>query len=463
MKKSCSNILAMGFHLAFAVTLTGCEGVLDAFNPKRVPVEVTDSAQRVASDVSNPDHAVDGVAAQLNDAPRATRISAGGAYEGDVEGANLETPSRDRALGNQPSSNQWSGSRIRAQVLITDDGDRAFQGWYDSQRGEACAFVRDAEGTMRCLPLGADGSSVEAIELSQFVAADYTIIAGPSRIKGYGLVAQDGAVTISGFYDEQADLGCLWAGSADAVHCIPQAQRISHYVDQAHTRLLIQGTPDSSSVTPNIGEHYHSSSCTSDFYRSGESYQGTHVFARGSRNARPIAQGESFYEMGEPIDGSSLAEGIIAADTSDAGRLTAKYWITPDGGAWFSHWYDNELETECVFTQGPDPRCVPKADGVRIFYADARCSDPVAEIFPKNDCSDEVDPPRYVAVQEDPASNASVSAAYAVAGERTLTTRFQKTSAGTCEPGVAAARAHYFLLDDPVPASELAGGHVVVE
>jgi hypothetical protein len=167
--------------------------------------------------------------------------------------------------------------------------------------------------------------------------------------------------------------------------------------------------------------------------------------------------------LGEPIAGASFASAVVTADATDSGRLTALYWVAADGGVWFSHWYDNELETACVFTQDPEPRCVPKADGVRIYYADTDCTDPVAEIFPKHDCHDEVSPPRYVTALDSDGAGASVSAVYAVSRERTLTTRYQKTSAGACQPQVAAARAHYFSLDTPVPASELAGGQVVIE
>jgi hypothetical protein len=348
-------------------------------------------------------------------------------------------------------------------VLVTDDGDRAFLGWYDSQRQQDCDFVPDAEGTLRCLPLGAEGAIGNAAELTQFVAADYALTAGSSRIKGYGLVAQDGAVDISSFYDETTDLGCQWTGDGDAARCVPQAQRISYYVDLAHTRLLIQGAPESPTVTPNIGEHYHPSNCSSDYYRSGEPYPGVQVFQRGSRNARPIAQGETFYELGEPIDGASFASAVVKTDTADTGRLTAMYWTTSDGGTWFSHWYDNELATECTFSQGVDPRCVPKSDGARIYYGDAQCSDRVAEVFPRNDCSSRATPPPYVTLEEVDANGVQRVTAYAVSSERVLTTRYEKTSQGTCQPRVAPERAHYFDLGDPVPGSDLAGGHVVVE
>lgn len=444
---------AAAINMLVAVALTGCQGMYEVFD-KTVPAQTTvpergaESSDALSTETETQSTPVSEIV------PRATRTSASGSYQVDPDFDNFDLSS---------TINQQSGQRIRTKVLLTDDGDRAFLGWYDTRLSDDCDFQPDTEGTMRCMPLGATGSIEDASALSQFVAADYAVIAGPSRVKGYGLVTEDGAVSISGFYDENTDLGCLWTNTGDAVQCMPQARRISHYVDQAHTRLLIQGEPDNSSPTPNIGEHHHSSSCTSDYYRGGAPFQGDRVFQRDSRDSRPIAQGESFYELGEPIDSDSFAGAVLEADTTDSGRLTAVYWATPDGVAWFSHWYDNDLETECLFTRDQDPRCVPKTDGVRIYYADAQCTDPVAEIFPKNDCSNEVDPPRYVTVLQSDVSGAPVSAAHAVLRERALTTRHEKTSQGSCEPRVAPEHAHYFQLGEPVPASELAGGHVVVE
>jgi hypothetical protein len=460
MKTRSHSLLAIVLQLAFAAALTGCEGLHDAFNPEKVPAHVTESS----NDVSSSRRPTDTVAAATTDAPRATRTSAAGSYPGDPDVASQGGDS-DRELPI-PTPKQQSGSRIRAKILITDDGARAFQGWHDSQRHEDCEFQRDAEGTMRCLPLVSGDTSDairDAAELSQFVAAAPAIIAGRSRIKGYGWVTQDGAISISSFYDENTGVECSWLGARDAAQCVPQARRISYYVDQAHTRLLIQTEIDSSSITPNVGEHYHSSSCTSDYYRSGEPYQGTQVFQRGSRDARPIDPDEAFYELGDPIDSDSFAMAIVEADTRDSGRLTALNWITSDGGAWFSHWYDNLLQTPCIFTSGEDPRCVPDSKGARTFYADAKCSESVAEVLPKNDCSHEVEPPRYVTIVEPSVAGSHNLAAYAVLSERTLTTRYQRTTQGVCEPQVVPGSSRHFDLGEPVPTSELAGGHVVIE
>lgn len=442
-------------NLAAAVALTGCQGVYDSFNQKRIPTQVTQGPRDAdGSEFSNGDVASSASSVDTTvTSARTTRTSAAGSYE-------VAADADDSGLA--PTRNQRSGSRIRAKALITDEGDRAFLGWYDSQRQEDCDFLRDAEGTLRCLPVSAQGApqSADNTDQSQFVAANYAIISGQSRVKGYGLVAQDGTVNIGSFYDETLEMGCMWSGNEDAVRCVPQAQRISYYVDQTRARLLIQAESDGSSVTPNIGEHYHTTLCRSDYYRSGEPFQGETVFQWGSQVARPVAPGETFYELGEPIDGRSFAEATVKASTADTGRLTALYWTTPDGDAWFSHWYDNELGTECVFTREQDPRCVPKTKGVSVYYADAQCADLVAEVSPKSECNDEVIPPRYVTV-ESAVSGASV--AYTVLNERTLTTRYLRASDGACEPSIAPERCHYFDLAEPVPASELVGGHLVVE
>jgi hypothetical protein len=49
------------------------------------------------------------------------------------------------------TTNHASGTRLRARVGVTAEGDKAWQGWYDSERQETCAFSRTGEGS-HCLP-----------------------------------------------------------------------------------------------------------------------------------------------------------------------------------------------------------------------------------------------------------------------------------------------------------------------
>jgi hypothetical protein len=47
-----------------------------------------------------------------------------------------------------------SGTRIKAQWAVTQDGLRAFAGWYDAERKERCELLTASDGKMRCLPFG---------------------------------------------------------------------------------------------------------------------------------------------------------------------------------------------------------------------------------------------------------------------------------------------------------------------
>jgi hypothetical protein len=51
-----------------------------------------------------------------------------------------------------PPGEYRSGSRLRARILVTADGQRDFQGFVDSQLGAGCWFSRAADGEERCLP-----------------------------------------------------------------------------------------------------------------------------------------------------------------------------------------------------------------------------------------------------------------------------------------------------------------------
>lgn len=44
------------------------------------------------------------------------------------------------------------GTRLKARYYVAEDGARQFAGWYDTQRGEDCAFQIASDGKRRCLP-----------------------------------------------------------------------------------------------------------------------------------------------------------------------------------------------------------------------------------------------------------------------------------------------------------------------
>jgi hypothetical protein len=52
-----------------------------------------------------------------------------------------------------------TGTRLQPVVLEGSDGSRQFTGWFDTMRGEDCAFRLASDGTMRCLPAAAPAST----------------------------------------------------------------------------------------------------------------------------------------------------------------------------------------------------------------------------------------------------------------------------------------------------------------
>lgn len=72
---------------------------------------------------------------------------------GDGGGADSGSEA-DGGTGESTDINK-SGTRIKMKVLNSPDGAKVFQGNYDSQRNEECAFQVASDGMTRCLPVGA--------------------------------------------------------------------------------------------------------------------------------------------------------------------------------------------------------------------------------------------------------------------------------------------------------------------
>lgn len=83
----------------------------------------------------------------------------GGGSGGGSRGGGTEAPGGGAAAANGggavPSIDHeaLSGSRLKNRYLEGDDGSRTPDNFYDSQRGENCAFVTAEDGEWRCLPI----------------------------------------------------------------------------------------------------------------------------------------------------------------------------------------------------------------------------------------------------------------------------------------------------------------------
>lgn len=82
--------------------------------------------------------------------------SGNGGGSGSVNDASLGdviSDALDEMMNPVDEAQAWiSGTRLKVQRWISDDGAQQPVGLFDSQRNEACAFTTAGDGLMRCLP-----------------------------------------------------------------------------------------------------------------------------------------------------------------------------------------------------------------------------------------------------------------------------------------------------------------------
>jgi hypothetical protein len=70
-------------------------------------------------------------------------------------GGNAPAPDADEGANVADPFVALDGTRIKGRWAETPEHLRIWLGWYDTQLGEACAFMPAADGELRCLPQGA--------------------------------------------------------------------------------------------------------------------------------------------------------------------------------------------------------------------------------------------------------------------------------------------------------------------
>lgn len=327
------------------------------------------------------------------------------------------------------------------------EGIRAYE-VTDTSEELATAYVLDAH--RECVAIQATGTfrALGApIDASRFVAAEYGTIESTSRIKGYGLLAEDGAVEMVGFMDDELDTPCMWAG-ADTVSCLPQGQIIDRFADREMSIPLIKNeTANCSDPVASIGVQPGAAG-TARYYRRGTPFEGTVVYGMVPQSvAGPaaIAAQDTYYRT-EEIAASGFATATVVSEVTS--RLNPVYWSIDADHTWFSHWYDLALGSRCTFMA--DDRdgalCLPDTTGSRIVYTDATCGQPVAEI--DANCGNER--PQFamehVADENNPHINVRrLQTAIA------LKSVYELTDAGCTARGVRNDKA-YLDLSEPLPA-----------
>lgn len=438
-------------------------------------------------------------------------------------------------LATAPTTVARGGERLRARTLVTDDGQRGWQGWYDSELEQNCEFERDAQGILRCLPTTAarqiyfldetctqgiaqvdlpcgQADSVEyayaqgttacgsgfqiytlgdavpapnsAFQLSaagacepaaplagsyrrlagpvapqRFVAAEYAVSDEPSRIKSYGILAEDGAFHPTGFVDAELDLSCAWSGDSE-VSCVPRAQQLAYFSDERQAYPLIaEFAADCSSATPSAGVRVNPITCLSAFYRSAERFQGAQVYTRwGSQidNAPEESGGLLFYTLSDRILPDQFAVGTLQK-VSRGTRLSPVYWYADDGGFWFSHWYDGVLGAACSFlpTGNGEAVCMPRGTSASVLFTDAQCQQAVTQVLPAGACQADAVPPSWVNDIEHNQCGNNLRATRRVLGEVIPTSLYGRDASGACVAHDLDDKSRYYRLSAPILPEQL--------
>lgn len=78
----------------------------------------------------------------------------GGAGQGGQASSGGGSPTGGSGGSDQaePQALFIAGSRLVPRVMVGSDGSREQRGWFDTELGVACAYMRSTDGTMRCLP-----------------------------------------------------------------------------------------------------------------------------------------------------------------------------------------------------------------------------------------------------------------------------------------------------------------------
>ncbi|HVJ17450.1 MAG TPA: hypothetical protein VM686_18615 [Polyangiaceae bacterium] len=92
--------------------------------------------------------------------------SSAGSSGGGSSGSGGET---NAGMCMERTTNHASGTRIRGRFGVTAEGDRSWQGWYDSERQEECSFDW-AGDTQRCMPTAISAYQYMDAACSQLVA-----------------------------------------------------------------------------------------------------------------------------------------------------------------------------------------------------------------------------------------------------------------------------------------------------
>jgi hypothetical protein len=288
--------------------------------------------------------------------------TAGGA-SGAAGGVNASCPG---------STNHTPGTRIRGRFIVTSDGDRAWNGWHDTELDEECSFHRLADGTTRCIPSNWSNS-------------------------------------VTFYTDAACTTPAYTAGESAA--CTPMSY------------VMLYRAGDC--TTPSGYE----------FFELGDEVTPAAVYALGDDGACTLttAPDAPLYLPGPlvPSERFVAAEAFTAEGST---RVRAVGYLAADGTRQITGWRDTGLDGASCFIRRSDDgtlRCIPSGASLGAYYADASCTERLAS-FPSS-CGAE--PARYATRSANPYCPADGDVV-AERGEAFAGAVFNRAGEGVCEPAV---------------------------
>ncbi len=228
----------------------------------------------------------------------------------------------DRSIG----ADVRSGNRLHARYWVAPSGAEILADWYDTELGVVCTPVEATDGTLRCLPSRAVGTSAA-------VSAP-----GP---------------TITGTFDDAACTQRLYQWSSD---CDPPAQ-VKVYEQNlcGATQAAVYDVNGEATPQALYGLDPTSGECVS----------------RGG--PLPDARFLSLGDARPPTDFVALEP----QSAGGSGRLRQRFYRGSDGSRVPRDLYDSDLDTPCGLGRDVEgePRCLPEAVNAHGF-ADAQCETP---------------------------------------------------------------------------------------
>jgi hypothetical protein len=274
-------------------------------------------------------------------------------------------------VGDAPPS-LASGSRLRAAWLVTPDGVKLADGWFDSQLATRCHYRRSGDGALRCLP---DAAAVPTMARFADAACSEPAIELPPP------ACVTGALVPEWIEDASTDA----CGAAGAFHRVTQ-----------------QLAPNAAGWVrdPNSG-----------------------VCAASS----PFQNG---YVYGDPLPAAQFVAAHEEHPAVGSARLVPWFHVGEDGSRELSGVFDSERGQRCAPELADDGvlRCLLQPHQVPVAYLDAQCTQPLV-------ISETCDPEPPITVFDLTAttSGCMISPQLAI-GDAVVPTTLYGRGAGGCAP-----------------------------